>query len=114
MPTYVTGAEILTAAGVTAPTADETAWAGVCAASVQAAIDTRMEGQTIGAGDDVDDELQRSAVIDGVSAYLSKDAPHGILNVGPDGDVTRLGADVLRASLPVIQRHHPTAGIGIG
>jgi hypothetical protein len=114
VPTYVTGPEILTAAGVGTGDAAEQAWATTCAAAVQAAIDTRMADVTVEASSDADDELQRAAVIDGVAAYLAKDAPQGVLNVGPDGAPVRVSADVLRACVPVIERHHPTAGIGIG
>lgn len=114
MPTYVTGAEILTAAGVDSPDTDAQTWADDQAAAVQAAIDTRMEGVTVDPDSDAYDELHRAAIIDGVAAYIAKDAPQGVLSSGPDQTPVRLGADILRACLPVIHRHHPTAGIGIG
>ena len=100
---YVTGAEILTAVGVASPTAADTAWAGVCATAIEAALAKRLEDVTASA--DLESELQRAAVIDGAAAYLERKAPHGVLSVGPDGDVARLGAQVLRACASVLDRH---------
>ena len=54
----------------------------------------------------------------GIDAVVTSDgdAPvtAGVLSLGIDGEAVRLGADSLRACLPVIRRIHPTAGIGIG
>lgn len=109
---YVTGAQILTHVGKSSPTADETAWAGSCADAIEAAIVTRLEGQTPDASGV--DELEVAARTDGAALFNSKNAPSGIQNIGPDGDIVRLGADSLRALKPVIARIHATAGIGIG
>lgn len=109
---YVTGAEILTHVGNGSPSAADTTWAGLCAAAIEAAIATRLEGQTPSSGNE--DELQVAAVTDGAALYNTRDGPSGIVNIGPDGDVIRLGADSLRALRPVISRIHATAGIGIG
>lgn len=100
---YVTGAAILTHVGVTAPTAADTAWAGVVAAAIDAAITARIDGDTESA--DLTAELTRAALQDGAAAYNERRAPHGILTIGGDGDTVRLGADILRATLPVLRRH---------
>lgn len=106
---YVTGAAILTHVGVAAPSAEDETWADVCAAAVEAAIAERLDGDTPSAG--FTSELEYSALVDGAAAYQGRDAPHGVLSIGPDGEVVRLGADILRATLPVIRRH-TIPGIG--
>ena len=109
---YVTGAQILTHVGNGSPTAADTTWAGLCADAIEGAIATRLEGQTPTA--DGVNELEVAALTDGAALYNTRDGPSGIVNIGPDGDVIRLGADSLRALKPVIARVHETAGIGIG
>ena len=99
-----TGAEILTAAGKGSPTAEETAWAAACALAVNAAIATLLDGFTVTAGENPDDELARSAILDGVEAFRAKDARMGILSVGPDGEPMRVSTDILW-SIPVIRRY---------
>lgn len=106
---YVTGAAILTHVGKTAPTAAETAWAGVCADAIEAMIALRLDGATPSAG--FEDELIRAALQDGAAAFMDKSAPHGVESLGPDGEVVRLGRDLNRALYPVFQRH---LGPGIG
>jgi hypothetical protein len=56
-------------------------------------------------------ELTRSALLDGIAAYKDRDAPHGILSIGPDGEVARTGSDLVRWSAPVVARY-ATPGIG--
>lgn len=109
---YVTAAQILVHVGIASPTAEQTTWATLCAAAIEGAIATRLEGNTPDASGI--DELEVSALTDGAALFNSKAAPHGILSIGPDGDAVRLGADSLRATKPVLSRIHPTAGIGIG
>lgn len=109
---YVTGAQILTHVGNGSPSAADTTWAGLCADAIEGAIATRLEGQTPTASGT--DELEVAALTDGAALYNTRDGPSGIVNIGPDGDVIRLGADSLRALKPVIARVHETAGIGIG
>ena len=112
---YVTGTQITTHVGKPSPTAEEIAWAALCAAAIEGAIEVRVDtasfvpGATPGG-----DELAVSALTDGAALFQSKAAPHGVLSMGIDGEAVRLGADSLRATLPVIRRIHPTAGIGIG
>ena len=106
---YVTAAGILAQAGVTAPTAADTAWATTCAAAIEGALTTMLNGATLTASGTA--ELNRAALMDGVGAYVDRDAPHGILSLGPDGEAVRLGADVLRASWPVVRRY-TLPGIG--
>lgn len=107
---YVTGAVILAQAKVPAPASTEDSdFADMVAAALEAVIARRMSGVTITA--DVTAELERAALLDGLAAYAERTAPHGILTVGPDGDVARLGRDLVRALEPVFMAY---AGPGIG
>jgi hypothetical protein len=111
---YVTGAQILTHVGKTSPTAEDTSWAGYCADAIEGAIHARLDAGGITPDTSGVDELEVAARTDGAALFNSKAAPHGVLSMGIDGEAVRLGADTLRATLPVIRRIHPTAGIGIG
>ncbi len=116
---YVTAAQILAACGktvpplVSVPQAD-TDWATLCAAAIEGAIHARLDAGGITPDASGIDELEVSAVLDGAALFNSKAAPHGVLSLGIDGEAVRLGADSLRACLPVLRRIHPTAGVGIG
>ncbi len=109
---YVTAAQILTNVGKGAGTAQEQADAALCAAAIEGAIATRLEGEIPSAGGT--DELEVAALLDGSALFNSLATPHGIASIGIDGDAVRLGADSLRALKPVIARVHSMAGIGIG
>ncbi len=111
---YVTGAQILTHVGKTSPSAEDTSWAGYCADAIEGAIHARLDAGGITPDTSGVDELEVAARTDGAALFNSKAAPHGVLSMGIDGEAVRLGADTLRATLPVIRRIHPTAGIGIG
>ena len=111
---YVTSVQILVHVGKGAGTAEEQAWATLCAAAIEGAIYARLDGGSITPDAAGIDELEVSALTDGAALFNSKAAPHGVLSFGPDGDAVRLGADSLRATKPVLARIHPTAGIGIG
>ena len=104
------GSDILTAADKGSPTAGETAWAADCAAAVNAAIETRLNGYTVASPSNAEDELTRSALLDGLEYFRSKDARFGILSVGPDGEPVRVAVDLLW-SVPVIARY-ATPGMG--
>ena len=105
----MTGAKILTHVGEGSPAADQTAWANSCAAALEAVIAHRLTGVTITAG--IEAELNVAAVQDGAACYAARKAPHGVLSVGPDGDVVRLGREITRELEPVFLRY---AGPGIG
>jgi hypothetical protein len=112
---YVTGTQILVHVGVGTGTAAEQAWAQKCADAIEGAIATRLDTGGVTPNASGIDELEVAALTDGAALYNSKAAPNGILSAfGPDGVAVRMGADSLRAVLPVIRRIHPTAGIGIG
>jgi hypothetical protein len=105
----VSATDILTHAGRTSPTAEETAWAELIANALEAVMTHRLVGVTI--TNDLAYELQRAALLDGIAAFVERSAPHGIISMGPDGDVARLGARLTRALEPVLQTY---AGPGIG
>ena len=108
----VSGTDITDAAlgSAATPSADQAAWATTCAAAVNAAIETRLNGATIDSPSNGEDELARAAVLDGLEFFRSKDARFGILSVGPDGEPVRVAIDLLW-SVPVIARY---AAPGIG
>lgn len=101
---YVTGAAILAHARKDSPTAADTAWAETCAAAVEGAIAYRLGGLTYAEDSDAHAELVRAALQDGAAAYADRDAPHGIVSTGPDGQATRVGRDIVRALAPVLDR----------
>ena len=98
---YVTGAAILTHVGEDSPSADQTAWAGTVADALEAEIALRLVGVTVTAG--MSDILERAALQDGAAGYLERESPHGIVTLG-DGETARLGRDLLRALVPVLDR----------
>lgn len=106
----VDGGAILTAASKASPSTEESDWADVCAAAVNAAIETRLNGYTVDSPSNAEDELTRAAVLDGLEFFRSKDARFGILSVGPDGEPVRVAVDLLW-SVPVIARY-ATPGMG--
>lgn len=111
---YVTGAAILAAVEKGSPSAADSDWADLVAAAIDAAITRRLRDETPSA--ELEAELARSALLDGMAAYAERRAPHGILSIGPDGDVARMGARMLRATSPVLADHlaegGPFGGIG--
>jgi len=104
----VTGALILTHVRKSNPAADDSTWAAVCAAALEAVIARRTDGLTLSADNEA--EIVRAALQDGAAAYLERDAPHGIAAMGPDGDVVRYGRSITRALEPVL--FHLSPGIG--
>lgn len=112
--TYVTGAQILVHVGAGTGTAAEQAWAGKCADAIEGAIAARLDSGAVTPNSAGVDELEVAALTDGAALYNSKASPNGILSMNIDGQAVRMGADSLRAVIPVIHRIHPTAGIGIG
>ncbi len=110
---YVTGAQILTHVGKTSPSGADTTWAGLCADAIEGAIHARLDAGGITPDASGTDELEVAALTDGAALFNSRQAPHGILSMGPDGEAVRLGADTLRAVKPVIARIHPTGGVGL-
>jgi hypothetical protein len=110
---YVTGSAILQhVAGSGAPSADaeDEAWADVCAAAVEGAIADRLDGGALTPTTEQDAQLTAAALQDGAALYVARKAPHGVLSIGPDGDVARLGSAILRASDAILYRISP--GIG--
>lgn len=97
--------------GSSTATAADTTWAGLCAAAVNAAAETGLNGYVPAAASNAEAELARAVLLDGIAAYKDRDAPAGVMSVGPDGAPVRLRPDTLRAAWPVIRRYAPP-GIG--
>lgn len=104
---YVTGAEILAHVRNTSPTAADTAWAATCADAVEGAIAERLGDGALTPTASQTDELMAAAVQDGAALYTARNAPHGILSTSPDGDVARLGSQILRMCDPILHRISP-------
>jgi len=105
---YVTGPDILTHVKKLDPDTEDDAWAASCADAIEAAITDRLDGVTPSATQI--DRLEVAALQDGAACYVSRKAPHGVLAVGPDGDVVRLGRELLRECDPILYAIAP--GIG--
>ena len=108
---WVEGSAILATAGKANPSTADEDWADLCAAAVDAAITTRLRGLVPAAASAAESELLRAAMQDGLGAYMDRDAPQGILTVGPDGSPVRVRPDILRACVPVLERY-TLPGIG--
>lgn len=98
----LTGPALVAALGTTSV---DSTWAATVAAAVNAAVTTRLNGYTVAASSAAEAELSRSVLLDGIAAYKDRDAPHGILSLGPDGEIVRVGSDIVRWSAPVIARY---------
>lgn len=110
----VDGDTIMLAGGktpdVSPSTGDDQWWADICAAAVNAAITTALNGATVASPSDAEDELTRVAILDGLEMFRAKDARFGVLSVGPDGEPVRVATNLLW-SVPVLARY-ATPGIG--
>jgi hypothetical protein len=110
---WVTGAAILAALGIAAPSADDTAWADACASAVSAGVDRRL----VGVGGDVAldpaafSELTWAATIAGAEAYKRREAVYGLTGyVDLEGAAIRVARDYLEGIGPIIARY-ATVGI---
>jgi len=117
---WTTGTGILAAVGVTAPTAEDSAWSEACAAAVNAGIDVRMRGVAyvsppIDPPVPIDPaaypELTYAATIAGAEAYKRREAVYGLTGyVDLEGAAIRVARDYLEGVAPIIARH-ATVGI---
>ena len=104
---YVTGSDVLEHVRKTSPEADDSAWADTVATAVEGAIAERLGDGAYTPTSSQDDQLAAAALQDAAALYIARKAPHGVLSVGPDGDVARLGASILRACDPILTRISP-------
>jgi hypothetical protein len=110
---YVTGTQILqhvAGSGTASTDTDDVAWAGTCADAVEGAIASRLDDGAFTPTTAQTDQLEAAARQDGAALYMARKSPHGVLSIGPDGDVARLGSEILRACDPILSRINP--GIG--
>jgi hypothetical protein len=116
VPTYVTGAQILTFVGAGTGTAEEQEWSGACAAAVQAAFDKRLTGVTISDPSPAFDELTAAARLAGAEAYKRKEATFGVTGYADlQNAAIRVAKDYIEGVRPIINRHTlrgPAGGIG--
>jgi hypothetical protein len=116
---WTTGAAILAHAGTTAPDADETAWAGVCALAVNAGMDHRLAWAEIPEQPYTPpqaalDELAAAALITGAECYARREAPLGLTGYADlQGAAVRIARDYLEAIGPMLDRwRYVASGIG--
>lgn len=113
MPVYVTGVETTTFAGISAPDADEQAWAAACAAAVQAAIESRLNGAVIADPSLAFDELRVAARIAAAEAFKRKEATFGITGFADlQGAAIRVARDYMDGIRPLVDRYRIVGGIG--
>lgn len=100
---WVTADQILTAAGNTAPTAAEAAWAEASADAINAGFDRALTGSAV-VGTEY--EIVAQARRAGVELYKSQEAPFGVTGYADlSGTAIRLARDPLEASWPVLRRY---------
>jgi hypothetical protein len=113
MPTYVTGPELITFAGIDTPTADETAWAAACASAVQSGIEYRLNGAEILDPSAAFTELKVAARLAGAEAYKRKEATFGLTGFADMNQTAiRVAKDYLEGVRPIIDRYRTGPGIG--
>lgn len=97
MAEWTTGAAILAQAGAAPGSADDQAWAELCAAAVNDGIDARLDGVPV-----VDPppagELTRAALTAGVVAYKAREA-----NI--DASAPAVVGDYLETIEPILRRY---------
>jgi hypothetical protein len=110
---YVTGAEVLTFVGASAPSADEEAWADACAAAVESAITERLGGAVIADPSGALDELKVAARIAAAEAYKRKEAIFGVTGFADlQGNAVRVARDYMDGVRPIVDRYRIYTGIG--
>lgn len=110
---YVTGAEVLTFVGASAPNADETAWAGACAAAIEAAILWRLGGAVIVDPSDARNEIIVAARIAAGECYKRKEAIFGVTGFSDlQGNAVRVARDYMDGVRPIVDRYRIYTGIG--
>jgi hypothetical protein len=110
---WVTAAAILTRSGASSsPSADDTAFAELCAGAVNAGIDDRLadviaDGSVTG----TEPELLWLASLAGIEAFKRREAVYGITGfVDLQGAAIRVARDYLEAARPILNRY-ATPGI---
>jgi hypothetical protein len=105
---WVTAAAILTRSGApAAPSPDDSEWAELCAAAVNAGIDDVLEDALAeGSVAGTEPELLWLASSAGVEAYKRREAVFGITGyVDLQGAAIRVARDYLEASRPILNRY---------
>jgi hypothetical protein len=118
MSVWVSAEQILAAVGFTDPAAAssaDAAWAGECAAAVNAGLDRRLDGSSWVAPliepEVLPAELVLAARYAGVETYKRREAAFGLTGfVDLQGAAIRIARDYLEAVAPIIARY-ATVGI---
>lgn len=110
---YVTGAQVLAFAGIDSPTADETEWADACAAAVESAITSRLNGAVIVDPSPALDELTVAARLAAAEAFKRKEATFGVTGFSDlQGAAIRVARDYMDGVKPLVDRYRIVGGIG--
>jgi len=107
---WVTADAILTQAGAPVPASpDDTQWAGICAAAVDAGLNKKLIGQLIPDGPvdpNAAPELSWVALGAGVEAYKRREAVFGVTGYSDlQGIAIRVARDYLDAYAPILDRY---------
>lgn len=112
---WVDGAAVLAhvaGAGTPSTAPADVDWADKCAAAIDAEVAHALGDDSTIADDDTSGmalAIIPAALTDAAALYMTRKAPHGVLQ-DADGEAIRLGANDLRALLPILARVSP--GIG--
>lgn len=110
---YVTGAQVLAFAGITSPSEAETEWADACAAAVNAAIVSRLNGAVIADPSEARDELTVAARLAASEAFKRKEATFGLTGFSDlQGAAIRVARDYMDGVKPLVDRYRIVGGIG--
>lgn len=98
--------------GTGTPSVPEEEWATLCAAAINAAITTKLNGAIIVTPSEAFDELTASAHIAGAEAYKRREAVFGLTGYGDvDGSAIRVARDYIDGIAPMIARYGRGPGI---
>ena len=110
---YVTGAQVLAFVGITSPSADETDWSDACAAAVDAAITSRLNGGIVPDPSPALDEITVAARLAAAEAYKRKEATFGVTGYSDiQGAAIRVARDYMEGVRPLLDRWRIVGGIG--
>lgn len=113
MALTLTGADILSFVGVTAPNAEQSAWADACAAAVLSGITEKLNGAVIASPSPAEDELNVAARLAGAEAFKRREATFGLTGYADlEGNAIRVARDYLAGVAPLIERYGAGPGIG--
>ena len=103
---FVDAAQVLAFVGAGSPSEAETEWATACAAAVEAAMVSRLNGAVIAEPSFAHDELSVAARIAAGEAYKRKEAVFGVTGYSDlQGAAIRVARDYMDGVKPIVDRY---------